>query len=143
MKKLLVLLAVFGLLLAGCLQGGSQATPTPLVATSTPVATVTATATPQASATPAVVIVETDKVVILHAAFEPANIRVRVGTKVTWENQDGVLHSVKSKEGAPESFYSYNIPGRQTYSFTFNKVGTYGYYDDVSSKAEGIVYVEA
>lgn len=139
MKQLLVLFAVCSVLLLGCLQPQAQATPAPTA----PVAA-EATVAPTAEATPTstIEIVEADSVVVLYDSFKPANIRVKAGTKVTWENQDGRLHSVKSRESSPESFYSYNIAGRQTWSYTFNKAGTFEYYDDLTNKGEGTVYVE-
>src|SRR3989338_6959407 len=114
MKNLAIyLMLVSSLLFAGCLFGLIEpvATPPP-VATPTPAPTTAPTAVPTAAvitATPTPdPYTNADKVNILNGRFDPAQIRVKPGTKVTWTNQDGVLHSVKSNPGAPAAFNSYN-----------------------------------
>lgn len=69
--------------------------------------------------------VDTNQVTISGYMFMPMTIRVKVGTTVTWTNQDQVHHSVtadKTSEDAPNGPL---IDKGQTYSFTFNKTGTY------------------
>ncbi len=85
--------------------------------------------------------VHTNKVVILYSQFQPGVIDVLPGTTVTWENQDGKLHSVRSRGTAPEQFYSGTIGGRQTYNHTFTLPGKYEYYDDLTGAGTGVVYV--
>jgi plastocyanin len=69
-------------------------------------------------------------ILIQNTAFEPSEKTVPVGTKVVWDNQDAVSHTVTS--GAPGSpagmFESGEIEPQQSYFFTFDSVGTYNYY---------------
>lgn len=58
-------------------------------------------------------------------AYQPANIRVRAGTTVTWTNQDNVPHSVTFKNGMKDSGL---LSQGQSFSYTFNTPGTYQYY---------------
>jgi plastocyanin len=57
-------------------------------------------------------------------AFSPMNLTVTKGTKVTWKFEDSAQHTVKANDG---SFSSPALSGGKTYSFTFDKVGTYPY----------------
>jgi plastocyanin len=58
-------------------------------------------------------------------AYQMANIQVRVGTTVTWTNQDNVLHSVTFKNSMKDSGL---LSQGQSFSYTFNTPGTYQYY---------------
>jgi plastocyanin len=59
-------------------------------------------------------------------AFAPAALTVKVGTKVTWTNQDSDAHTVTSQDNSgPLS--SAALSTGQTYSYTFTKPGTYSY----------------
>lgn len=107
----LAVVVVGGLLV---LNGRNTSTPTASASTSPTAATGTT-----ANATNAVA--------IQNYAFAPAAITVKVGTVVTWTNQDAVRHSVTSstKGSGPES----QLFGRgETYSYTFATAGTYSYY---------------
>ncbi len=134
-------------LLAGCLGGQPAEKGQPIfeAATAMPSPASESAATP--SPTPAATIkpdgVETNNVTVLYSSFEPKAIRVKAGTKVSWFNEDGRLHSVRSSPTSAEQFNSFNIAGRQSWSYTFNKPGTFEYYDDVTNSAQGIVYVDA
>jgi amicyanin len=58
-------------------------------------------------------------------AYQPATIQVRVGTTVTWTNQDNVPHSVTFQNGMKDSGL---LAQGQSFSYTFNAPGTYQYY---------------
>jgi amicyanin len=58
-------------------------------------------------------------------AFQPTNIQVKVGTTVTWTNQDNAPHSVTFKNGMKDSGL---LSQGQSFSYTFNTPGTYQYY---------------
>ena len=57
--------------------------------------------------------------------YQPTNMQVRVGTTVTWTNQDSVPHSVTFKNGMKDSGL---LTQGQSFSYTFNTPGTYQYY---------------
>jgi len=83
------------------------------------------------------------EVIIVNYGYAPAELTVTVGTTVTWINKDPIGHTVT--EGNPASpkpssgrlFDSSHgteganvivIPPGQSWSYTFNKLGTYDYY---------------
>ena len=63
-----------------------------------------------------------------HFAYQMANIQVRVGTTVTWTNQDNVPHSITFRKGMKDSGLLYQ---GQSFSYMFNTAGTYQYYCSV------------
>jgi amicyanin len=71
--------------------------------------------------------VETSQVTMARSyRFEPAVIRVKVGTTVTWVNDDNFTHDVTFTAG-PAQFHSPPLrPGEKT-SFTFSRAGEYQY----------------
>lgn len=60
--------------------------------------------------------------------FTPATVKVKVGTKVTWTNQDEVNHTVTADNPSSAAPSSMDIAKGQSYSFTFTKPGTYAYH---------------
>ena len=67
-----------------------------------------------------------DAVVIKGFAFAPAALVVKIGTKVTWTNEDADAHTVTSQTvGGP--LQSPALATGQAYSYTFTKAGTYAY----------------
>ncbi|OGM25883.1 hypothetical protein A2962_00495 [Candidatus Woesebacteria bacterium RIFCSPLOWO2_01_FULL_39_61] len=65
-------------------------------------------------------------------AFNPAKIRVSKATKVTWVNQDNVVHTVNTDSHPAHSYYpdqnSRNLSKGDTYSVTFSQPGIYPYH---------------
>ncbi|MFC9549740.1 cupredoxin family copper-binding protein [Rhodococcus sp. NPDC056960] len=78
------------------------------------------TAPAQAPAAPAAA----NAVDIDNFAFAPAALTVPVGATVTWTNKDEEPHTVASGDG---SFHSPGMGTDATYSFTFNKAGSFDY----------------
>jgi amicyanin len=73
----------------------------------------------------------TKAVAISNYAFSPASLTVKKGTTVTWTNQDDVKHDVVLDDGQPAGGPNGSLLGKgQSYSFTFNTVGTYHYHCD-------------
>ena len=61
--------------------------------------------------------------------FAPSIIKVKKGTKVTWINQDSVEHNVVSDSDSPQKGLNGPLLSRgESYSFTFDTVGTYTYH---------------
>ncbi|SFF84434.1 Plastocyanin [Streptomyces mirabilis] len=67
-----------------------------------------------------------DAVAIKNFAFAPATLKVKVGTTVTWTNQDTDAHTVTST-GSGGPLHSAALNTHATYSYTFTKPGTYSY----------------
>lgn len=84
---------------------------------------------------------------VVNIAFKPATMKVLTGTKVTWTSMDeGVKHTVtsgkpgkrdiagvqKGSEGKPDGVFDGELPDADaTYSFTFDKAGTFQYFCEV------------
>jgi plastocyanin len=65
----------------------------------------------------------TDGVVsISNFAFNPENVTIQVGQKVTWTNNDSVPHTVTGTD-----FDSGKLDPGATYSHTFDKAGSFDY----------------
>lgn len=64
--------------------------------------------------------------------FVPQNIKVSKGTKVTWINDDGVLHYVNTDSHPAHTYYpaqnSKALKNGESFSITFGKVGIYPYH---------------
>jgi plastocyanin len=64
--------------------------------------------------------------------FDPARLIVSRGAKVTWVNNDSVLHFVNSDPHAShnviDDFNSRSLQTGASYSFTFNETGEWGYH---------------
>lgn len=69
--------------------------------------------------------VATNAVSIQDYMFNPMVIKVKVGTTVTWTNQDSVHHNVVADTISSDAPNGPLICKGETYSFTFKKVGTY------------------
>jgi amicyanin len=81
----------------------------------------------------------TNSITIKDYSYSPATITVKVGTKVTWTNQDAVGHTVTADSGTgPDSQL---IDQGQSYSFTFDKAGTYTYHCTPHPYMKGTVVV--
>jgi plastocyanin len=87
------------------------------------------------------------KVTITSVSFVPATVRVKVGQVVTWTNNDTSQHIVASDPYPTDN----SVPGfnakqamstNDSFSYVFNKVGTYTYHDDLNPYSlEGTVIV--
>ena len=73
--------------------------------------------------------------------FDPKELHVAAGTKVTWQNADDVPHTATSKDD-PQLFDSGALDTDEKYSFTFSKPGTYTYYCKVHPHMTGVVIVK-
>ncbi len=81
----------------------------------------------------------TDKVSITNFAFSAAKISVKMGTKVTWTNNDSVAHTVTADSGTGPK--SDNISPGGTFSYTFDTVGTFAYHCNIHPDMKGSVTV--
>ena len=84
--------------------------------------------------------IEPAAVDISSTSFTPMTISVKVGQAVEWTNMDTANHSIASDTGL---FKSKQILGNNdSFSYVFNKAGTYTYHDDFNTKLAGIVIVK-
>jgi amicyanin len=82
-----------------------------------------------------------DQVEIEDFAFTPATITIKKGTKVTWTNKDSVGHTVTPDEESSAFQGSSMLNQDDSYSFTFNMVGTYTYHCQPHPQMTGKVVV--
>ena len=84
---------------------------------------------------------------ITHSGFEPETVSVKQGQSVTWINSDTASHQIAADPypthaSLPALFSGESLAQNETYSFTFDKPGTYTYHDPLhpaSLKATVIV----
>ncbi len=122
-KTFMALAGGLVLLLSGC--GGGTAP----AAAPAPVNAATSAAMPGMVPSPdpstgAAAPVAANTVLIKNFAFSPAALTVRVGTTVTWTNQDADAHTVTSRTGP---LNSPTLDTGKSYRYTFTKPGTYQY----------------
>ena len=89
--------------------------------------------------------------------FHPAMTTAKVGTTVTWRNDEPITHTVTSGrfEGVdettglrssqdPDGTFEAKLDGKgKTFSFTFTKPGTYTYYCDIHQGMNATITVVA
>jgi plastocyanin len=78
-------------------------------------------------------------VYLVNLAFSPATLTVKVGTTITWTNNDSMTHTVTSDNGV---FDSGNLAPGQTFSYTFNNAGTFTYHCVIHTYMKGTIIVQ-
>jgi len=84
------------------------------------------------------------KVGIVNYSYQPAQLTVKAGTKVTWTNMDPVEHTVTVSSQGGSSTGTINsglLEPDQRFSITFDIPGTYEYHCDVHPTMMGTVKV--
>jgi plastocyanin len=89
------------------------------------------------------------RVAVVHITqngFEPATITVTPGTKVIWTSTDDSLHQVASnpypKDDGLPGLKSEILNNSQSYEYTANKTGTFGYHDNQQPVLNGTLVVQ-
>jgi plastocyanin len=75
-----------------------------------------------------------------NSAFSPATLTVVSGSKVTWMNDDIMIHTVTTADG---NLNSGDIAVGTSYSKTFSGAGTYNYYDANNTSMTGVLIITA
>jgi plastocyanin len=79
------------------------------------------------------------QIVIKDFMFAPDSVKIKAGTTVTWSNKDDEPHSVVSDTGL---FRSGAKDTDETFSFRFDKPGTYHFTCSIHPKMVGTIIVE-
>lgn len=127
---------------AGATSVGPPANSTSVAAT--PGATPAPVTSPTAEATPVAAVIgvaDGPTVVIVDFAFEPAALRVAVGSTVTWLNQGQAPHTASGIEPG-ESFDTGILGPGQPGGFRFDRAGTFPYRCLIHPEMVGQVVVE-
>jgi amicyanin len=129
-----ILALLLAILLAAC--GGSTGS------TGTTPTTSTGGTTPTAASSGNAVTITVDS--SGSYAFSPATLTVKVGTTVTWTNTTSAPHTVTSDDGKSfDSGISHPISASGgTFSFTFNKPGTYAYHCQIHPFMKATIIVQ-
>ncbi len=78
---------------------------------------------------------------IKNFAFSPSSTTIKVGTKVTWINNDSVPHTITSDSG--NLLNSSQLSPGQSFTFTFTSPGTTNYHCSIHPTMHGKIVVEA
>jgi plastocyanin len=79
-----------------------------------------------------------EKVQIVDFLYEPDPVKIQVGGKVTWQNQDSAPHTATAEDG---SFDTGTIEEGKIKSETFKQAGTYRYICEIHPQMHGTVEV--
>ena len=71
--------------------------------------------------------------------FSPATITVKTGATVTWVNHDEEPHTIFNDAGL---FRSSALDTNESFSYTFDKPGTYHYLCTIHPRMTGTIIVE-
>lgn len=70
--------------------------------------------------------------------FQPAELKIKVGTTVSWTNRDDIPHTVVSAG----KFRSKTLDTDDKFSFTFTNAGDYKYFCSLHPHMTGMIKVE-
>jgi plastocyanin len=70
--------------------------------------------------------------------FQPAELKIKVGTTVTWTNRDDIPHTIVSAG----KFRSKTLDTDDKFSFTFTGAGDYKYFCSLHPHMTGMIKVE-
>lgn len=82
---------------------------------------------------------EDNQISIDNFTFNPPQLTVKAGTKVTFTNHDDIPHTVVSIQ----NFRSKVLDTDQDFAFTFTTPGTYKYFCSLHPHMTGTIVVEA
>jgi plastocyanin len=81
----------------------------------------------------------TNSVVMKDFDFSPMTLTIKAGSSVTWKNLDGEPHTVTSVDG---QFRSGALDQNDSYTFKFDKPGTYKYLCSIHPRMMAAVIVK-
>lgn len=76
---------------------------------------------------------------IANFTFDPPTLTVKVGSSVTWKNDDDIVHVVRENEG---KFHSKPLDTNDTFSQTFTRVGEVDYFCAIHPHMTGRIVVQ-
>ena len=84
---------------------------------------------------------ESASVIIKNYSFNPPSLTIKIGTKVTWTNNNGgITHTVTSDTDG--LLNSPQLADGQSFSYTFTKVGITNYHCNIHPMMKGQIVVE-
>jgi plastocyanin len=82
---------------------------------------------------------DANRIVIHNFMFQPTTLTVKAGSTVTWVNMDEEPHTTVSVTGL---FRSAALDTSNSYSFTFDKPGTYLFVCSIHPQMTGTIVVQ-
>ena len=82
---------------------------------------------------------DSTKIVVKDFMFAPTPLTVKVGSTVTWTNMDDEPHTVVSDTGL---FKSGGMDTNESFSFKFDKPGTYRFTCSIHPRMVGTIVVQ-
>ncbi len=83
---------------------------------------------------------QTLNISLINFAFSPNTLNINIGDTVIWTNNDSAPHQIKGDSLTSISGTAMNKG--QTYSFTFNDIGTFNYHCAIHPSMKGIITVK-
>ena len=77
---------------------------------------------------------------ISNFAFSPQTVTLNAGDSISWINKDSAPHTITSNSG--KELVSSSLASGQSYSHTFNVVGTYEYHCSIHTTMKGVIIVK-
>ena len=74
-------------------------------------------------------------------AYNPNPVNIKNGDKITWINNDIVIHTVTNNSTSVLEFDSSLLKPDDVFSFTFNEFGSFQYYCKFHPNMQGIIKV--
>lgn len=133
-RALIPCLALAAVVLAAC--GDDADTDTVAADPSEEVTTETTAA--EASADPAAT---GETVTLERSRFDPQELEVAAGARVTFENLDPYAHTVTSADDSSLEFDSGELGQDETFAQSFDEPGTYDYFCEIHPTMKGTVVV--
>jgi plastocyanin len=72
--------------------------------------------------------------------YQPGQIEVKAGTKVTWVNEDEIFHTVTAEKSGSDLNGALDGKGKN-FSYTFDRPGSFAYYCDRHEHMRGEIIV--
>jgi plastocyanin len=82
---------------------------------------------------------EPTRIVVKNFMFQPTSATVKAGSTVTWTNMDEEPHTVVSSSGL---FRSNGLDTKDTFSYKFDKAGTYTFVCSIHPQMVGTIIVK-
>jgi plastocyanin len=82
---------------------------------------------------------QTNSIVMKNFDFSPMSLTIKAGSSVTWKNLDGEPHTVTSVDGL---FRSGALDENDSYTFKFDKPGTYKYLCSIHPRMMAAIVVK-
>jgi plastocyanin len=82
---------------------------------------------------------EVSRIVVKNFMFQPMSLTVKAGSTVTWTNMDEEPHTVVSSSGL---FRSSALDTKDSFSFKFDKAGTYSFVCSIHPQMVGTIVVQ-